>query len=768
MKRMIQILVLIAVLLSNSCSPDNLPLYKDSSQSVHKRVNDLMKRMTFEEKVGQMCQWVGLEHMATTERVLTKEELRNNSARSFYPGITVEEVKQMVIDGMIGSFLHVLTPAESNYLQSIAQKSRLQIPLLIGIDAVHGNAQVRGATVYPTAIGQAATFDTELVEKISVETAVEMRATGSQWNFSPNIEVARDPRWGRVGETFGEDPYLVSAMGKASITGYQGSLNNRDSNVIACAKHFIGGSQPVNGTNGAPADLSERTLREIFFPPFETAVKSGALTFMMAHNEVNGIPCHSNEWLMQEVLKKEWQFKGFIVSDWMDIEHLHDLHQTAINNKDAFCQAVNAGIDMHMHGPQFYEDILNLVKNKKISKKRVEEACRKILEIKFICGLFDNPYINENHADSVIFNEKHRGTALEAARKSITLLTNNGILPLSGKKYHRIFVTGPNADSHTILGDWTQMQPENNVVTILEGLKEVAPDINFTYYDVGWKIKEMTQDKVDKAAIMAKGADLSIIVVGEHQLRYNWDEKTCGEDCDRSDIELPGLQQQLVEKIINQGVPTVVVLVNGRQSGIKWIAENADALVEAWEPGSFGGKAVAEILFGLVNPSGKLPVTFPEHVGQIQMVYNYKPSMYFHPYVIGGSSPLFCFGYGLSYTMYQFSDLILSKETLSKGEELKVSVSVTNNGKMDGEEVVQIYIRDIYSSVTRPVKELKHFERVRLSSGETKKVNISIPYESLGFYDKNMKWIVEPGDFEIFVGSSSRDEDLIKKTVHVQ
>ncbi|MFA6336028.1 MAG: glycoside hydrolase family 3 N-terminal domain-containing protein [Bacteroidales bacterium] len=768
MKRIIQILILIAVIFSNSCSSDNPPLYKDSSQPVQKRVNDLMKRMTFEEKVGQMCQWVGLEHMATTERVLSKEELRNNSARSFYPGITVEDVKQMVIDGKIGSFLHVLTPAEANYLQSIAQKSRLQIPLLIGIDAVHGNAQVCGATVYPTAIGQAATFDTELVEKISVETAVEMRATGSQWNFSPNIEVARDPRWGRVGETFGEDPYLVSAMGKAAITGYQGSLNNRDSNVVACAKHFIGGSQPVNGTNGAPADLSERTLREIFFPPFEAAVKSGALTFMMAHNEVNGIPCHSNEWLMQEVLKKEWQFKGFIVSDWMDIEHLYDLHHTAIDNKEAFCQAVNAGIDMHMHGPQFYEDILNLVKDKKISKNRVEEACRKILEIKFICGLFDNPYINEKHADSVLFNEKHRATALEAARKSVTLLTNNGILPLSGKKYHRIFVTGPNADSHTILGDWTQMQPEKNVVTILEGLKEIAPDINFTYFDVGWKIKEMTQDKVDKAAMMARGADLSIIVVGEHQLRYNWNEKTCGEDCDRSDIGLPGLQQQLVEKIIKQGVPTVVILVNGRQSGIKWIAENADALVEAWEPGSFGGKAVAEILFGLVNPSGKLPVTIPEHVGQIQMVYNYKPSMYFHPYVIGSSSPLFCFGYGLSYSEYQFSDFTTYKDTLTKGEELKVSVSVTNNGQMDGEEVVQLYIRDIYSSVTRPVKELKHFERISLSSGETKQVKISIPYENLGFYDKNMKWIVEPGDFEIFVGSSSRDEDLIKKIVHVQ
>ena len=743
-------------------------IYQDPSRPVEERVSDLMSRMTLEEKVGQMCQWVGLEHMRTAAQDLTVDDLNNNTARGFYPGITEEDVEQMTIDGKIGSFLHVLTVKEANQLQELARKSRLKIPLIIGIDAIHGNAQVVGTTAYPTSIGQASMFDVDLVEEICRQTALEMRATGSQWTFNPNVEVARDPRWGRVGETFGEDPYLVSLLGAASVRGYQGNGFGNAENVLACAKHFIGGSQPINGTNGSPTDISERTLREVFFPPFKAAVDAGVYSFMTAHNELNGIPCHANPWLMEDILRKEWGFKGFVVSDWMDIEHIHDLHHTAVDNKDAFYQSVDAGMDMHMHGPEFYEKVIELVREGKLTEERINESCRKILYAKFQLGLFEKPFTDEKDYKGVLFNEKHKATALEAARKSIVLLTNDGILPLDGTKYKNVFVTGMNADNQTILGDWALTQPDENVTTILEGLKSVSPATEFSFLDMGWNIRKMDKDKVKQAADMAGKADLAIVAIGEYSLRVNWYDKTCGEDCDRSDINLAGLQQELVESIIKTGVPTIVVLVNGRQLGVEWIADHANALVEAWEPGSLGGQAVAEILYGKVNPSGKLPVTIPRHVGQIQMIYNHKPSMYFHPYAIGESTPLFRFGYGLNYTKYEYSDLTLSSPEMARNGEVNVSVRVTNSGGMDGEEIVQLYIRDLYSSATRPVKELKDFKRVPLRAGETKTVSFILPAEKLAFYDKRMNYTVEAGEYEIMVGASSSDKDLMKKIINVK
>lgn len=743
-------------------------IYQDPSRPVEERVSDLMSRMTLEEKVGQMCQWVGLEHMRTAAQDLTVDDLNNNTARGFYPGITEEDVEQMTIDGKIGSFLHVLTVKEANQLQELARKSRLKIPLIIGIDAIHGNAQVVGTTAYPTSIGQASMFDVDLVEEICRQTALEMRATGSQWTFNPNVEVARDPRWGRVGETFGEDPYLVSLLGAASVRGYQGNGFGSAENVLACAKHFIGGSQPINGTNGSPTDISERTLREVFFPPFKAAVDAGVYSFMTAHNELNGIPCHANPWLMEDILRKEWGFKGFVVSDWMDIEHIHDLHHTAVDNKDAFYQSVDAGMDMHMHGPEFYEKVIELVREGKLTEERINESCRKILYAKFQLGLFEKPFTDEKDYKGVLFNEKHKATALEAARKSMVLLTNDGILPLDGTKYKNVFVTGMNADNQTILGDWALTQPDENVTTILEGLKSVSPATEFSFLDMGWNIRKMDKDKVKQAADMAGKADLAIVAIGEYSLRVNWYDKTCGEDCDRSDINLAGLQQELVESIIKTGVPTIVVLVNGRQLGVEWIADHANALVEAWEPGSLGGQAVAEILYGKVNPSGKLPVTIPRHVGQIQMIYNHKPSMYFHPYAIGESTPLFRFGYGLNYTKYEYSDLTLSSPEMARNGEVNVSVRVTNSGGMDGEEIVQLYIRDLYSSATRPVKELKDFKRVPLRAGETKTVSFILPAEKLAFYDKRMNYTVEAGEYEIMVGASSSDKDLMKKIINVK
>ncbi|SOD12086.1 glycoside hydrolase family 3 N-terminal domain-containing protein [Pedobacter xixiisoli] len=760
MKRTIGPMLLLA-LVSFAFIAEKTPIiYKDASQPVEKRVEDLLKRMTLEEKVAQMNQFVGLEHMRSAEKDLTAEELSNNTARGFYPGLTSKDIGALNEKGLVGSFLHVLTAEEANDLQKMAQKSRLQIPLLIGIDAIHGNAQVSGCTVYPTNIGLASAFDPALVEKISRETAIEMRATGSHWNFNPNIEIARDPRWGRVGETFGEDTYLVTQLGVACVKGYQGADFTGTDKVLACIKHFMGGT-PINGTNGAPADLSERTMREIYFPPYIAGVKAGAFTLMTAHNEVNGIPSHSNKWLMDDILRKEWGFKGFIVSDWMDIEHIHDLHKTAETNKDAYHQSIEAGMDMHMHGPDFFYKVVELVKEGKISEERINESVRKILEAKFKLGLFENPFVDLKKIKNTVFTKNHQQTALDAARKSIVLLKNNGILPLKAGQFKNVFVTGPNANDQGIMGDWAQPQPEKNIITILQGLKMVSPETNFTFLEQGWNIRKMEKAKVDQAAEMAKKADLNIVVVGEHALRINWNDKTGGEDTDRSDIALPGLQQELVEKIHASGKPTIVVLINGRQLGVEWIANNAAALVEAWEPGGFGGQAVAEIIYGKVNPTAKLPITIPRHVGQVQQFYNHKPSMYFHPYTIGSSTPLYPFGYGLSYTTYKYSALALSKTTINDKESVTVSVNVSNTGKLAGEEIVQLYIRDEFSSATRPVKELKDFARVSLAAGENKTISFTLPAEKLAFYDKNMKWGVEPGNFKIMVGSSSEDKDLL-------
>ena len=747
-----------------SCTADRLPLYKDASAPVGKRVEDLLRRMTLEEKVGQMNQYVGLEHIRKNEAALTEEELKNNTANAFYPGFNADSVAGWTRQGLVGSFLHVVTIEEANYLQSLALESRLAIPLIFGIDAIHGNANAPDNTVYPTNIGLACTFDTDLAYRIARETAAEMRAMNMHWTFNPNVEVARDPRWGRVGETFGEDPYLVSLMGAATVEGYQGDLSSDD--VLACIKHFAGGSQPINGTNGSPTDLSERTIREVFFPPFEAGVEAGAMSLMTAHNELNGIPCHSNKWLMEDVARGEWGFEGFIVSDWMDIEHIHDLHATAENLKEAFYQSIMAGMDMHMHGVYWNEYVCGLVREGRIPERRIDESVRRILETKFRLGLFEHPYADEGKTMEVRLCDEHRQTALEAARKSVVLLKNDGLLPLAPEKFRRVLVTGINADDHNILGDWSAEQKPENVVTVLEGLKAVSPQTDFVFVDQGWNPRKMTRSQVDKAAALARTCDLNIVVAGEYMYRGRWTERTSGEDTDRSDIDLVGLQNELIRKVAASGKPTVLVLVSGRPLGVEWAAEHLPALVNAWEPGMYGGQAVAEILYGKVNPSGKLAVTMPRSAGQVQMIYNHKPSQYFHPYSGTPSTPLYPFGYGLSYNRYEYSDLKLDKTEISSGDSVKVMVTVKNAGTMYGEEIVQLYIRDRFSSVTRPVKELKDFARVSLAPGESKTVEFAVTPEKLSFLDMNLRPVVEPGEFIVMTGSSSAD--LLKTSFYVR
>lgn len=750
-----------------SCNDaDKAPLYRNPDAPVEKRVDDLLSRMTLEEKVGQMNQFVGIEHIKANEAHLTEEELKTNTAQAYYPGFPAATIEQWTKDGLIGSFLHVLTVEEANYLQALAMQSRLQIPIMFGIDAIHGNCNCPDNTAYPTSIGLASSFNLPMAYKIARQTAKEMRAMNMHWTFNPNVEVARDARWGRCGETFGEDPYLVAMMGAESVKGYQGDMDSDD--VLACIKHFIGGSQPINGTNGSPTDLSERTIREVFFPPFKAGVDAGALSLMTAHNELNGIPCHTNEWLMEDVLRGEWGFEGFVVSDWMDIEHVYDLHATAENIKEAFYQSIMAGMDLHMHGVYWNEMVCELVREGRVPESRIDESVRKILDIKFRLGLFEQPFADEEKTMEVRLCQEHRQTALEAARQGIVLLKNDGILPLDARKYRKVLVTGINADDHNILGDWTAPQKEENVVTILEGLKMVAPQTDFVFVDQGWNPQTMSQSQVDKAVRLAAQCDLNIVVAGEHMFRGNWMQRTCGEDTDRSDLDLVGLQQEMIERIYATGVPTVVVLVTGRPLSVEWIADNVPALLNAWEPGMYGGQAVAEILYGKVNPSAKLPMTMPRSVGQTQMIYNHKPSQYFHPYAVRPSTPLYPFGYGLSYTDYEYSDLELSSSEMAPDGSLKVSVKVTNVGEMAGEEIVQLYLRDRFSQVTRPVKELKDFTRVSLEPGECKTVEFTITPDKLMFLDKKMKPVVEAGEFIVMVGSSSADADLISGSFWVK
>ena len=743
-------------------------LYLDSSKSHDDRLNDLMSRMTLEDKVYQMNQFVGLDHMRKAEKDLSPEDLVNNDAQGFYKGVFSTDVMKMTQEGKIGSFLHVLTAEEGNLLQELAYESRLKIPILIGIDAIHGNALFSGATVYPSPITLASTWSDEFLFDVGRQTALEMRATGSHWAFTPNIDVLRDPRWGRVGETFGEDPFMVGNLGASMINGFQLNDFTGTNKVIACAKHMIAGSEPINGLNASPMDVSLRTLKEVYLPPYKKAIDAGVYSIMAAHNELNGIPCHMNSWLMTDLFREDWGFKGFYVSDWMDIERIETLHHVAHNLKEASYLAVNAGMDMHMHGVDFPEAVIALVKEGKLPISRVDDACSKILMAKFKLGLFENRFVDIEKIPQNIFTSDHRFTALETARKGIVLLKNSNLLPLNKDiESKKILVTGPNANNQSILGDWHAAQPEENVTTIYEGIKELGESKGYdvVFHDSNENIRKISNKDIQNTLKASKGMDYVVVVVGDNSMRYKWKDKTAGENMARADLNLAGKQLDLVRSLKEINNNVIVVYVNGKPISEPWIQNNIPSIIEAWEPGNLGGKAVAEIIFGDINPSGKLPLTVPRSVGQLQMIYNHKPSQYFHKYAFEKNTPLYSFGYGLSYTKFNYSKPKLLNTNFDTNSIIKVQVDVTNTGDMDGDEVVQLYIRDKVSSVTRPVKELKGYKRVHIKVGETKNVIFEITPESLAFYDIDMNFVVEPGSFNIMTGSSSHFKSL--KTIEL-
>ncbi|MBP5567086.1 MAG: glycoside hydrolase family 3 C-terminal domain-containing protein [Bacteroidales bacterium] len=747
------------VVLAASCSGGD---WHDASLPVEKRVKLLLKEMTLEEKIGQMCQYVGPCYVPPDQG----SPYKNIDASD--ENLGDPDMADRVREGKVGSFMHVLTGEEAHQLQLLASESRLAIPLLFGIDAIHGNGLRAGCTVYPSNINLASTFRPEIMEEIGAQTAIEMRKTAMVWTFSPNLDVARDARWGRMGETFGEDPWLVSQLGKYMIWGLQGrDRNYSEGKVMACAKHLIAGGEPFGGLNASPMDISERKLRELHLPPFKVAVEEAHVaTVMTAHNEINGIPCHGNSWLINDLLRDELGFDGFIVSDWMDIERLHSMHHWVPSEDEAFKVSVEAGIDMHMQGPHYFESVLDGVRSGRIPERRIDEAAGKILRAKFELGLFEDPIPELPTERGFAAIPEHRQTSLEAAREGIVLLKNDGLLPLNQKK---IFLCGPNCDSQTILGDWVVPQDDDDVITVFEGLKAVCPGARIDTMCFRGRVTAVDDAGIRQAAAKARQADVNILVLGDNTQRYSAFGRTSGENCDRDNLDFPGRQQELLEAVAASGRPTVLILMSGRALGVVWAAESpsVNAIINAWEPGQMGGQAIAEVLFGLVNPSGKLPVTMPRNAGQIQCVYNHKHSQYSRQFALAVSAPLYPFGYGLSYTTFEYLNPTLNKSEMRADDCAELTVTLRNSGKVAGAEAVQLYIRDEYGSVTRPVKELKAVQKVFLEPGESKQLTFEITPAMLECWGAAEKWEVEPGEFTILVGSSSADEDLQGLTLNV-
>ena len=724
--------------------------YLDPTLRPEERTEVLLAQMTLDEKIGQLCQYVGEAASANAGNV---DEVAGYA-------LAIEDKAALVRAGLVGSFLKVPGWREADHLQRVAETSRLRIPLLIATDAIHGHAMdLPAATVYPTPIGLAAAFDADLAERIAAATAREMRATGYHWAFSPNLDVTWDPRWGRTGETFGEDPFLAGALGVAMVRGYQGDELGGPESVLACAKHLVAGGVPENGLNGAPADVSARTLEEVFLPPFRRAVEAGVETVMPAHNEVNGVPCHGDRRLLTDRLRGAWGFQGLVVSDWMDVERLHTVHRVAGSRAEATRLAVLAGIDVNMHGGDFFDDVKGLVAAGRLPQARVDEAVRRVLRAKFRLGLFERRYVDPARIPEVVLAPAHVELAREAARRSLVLLRNEGrLLPLRAPR--TLLVSGPAADDQTLLGDWSRLQPRENVVTVLDGLRALAPRGTRVVHAPCGTIATLDAKAIADVARRARTADACVLVVGENSLRDD-PGRTSGENLDRASLELPGRQAALVRAVLATGTPTVVVLVNGAPIAGEWMAD-APALLEAFEPGMAGGTAVAEAIYGLRSPSGRLPITIPRSAGHLRTHHALRPSAFHRGHHSAGpAEPWFRFGHGLSYTTFAYGDLRV-KETVTVGEPLAISLAVENTGAVAGDEVVLVYLQDLYASVTRPARTLVGFRRVSLAPGQRQTVELLLGPEALVLLDEDLQPTTEPGEFRVFVG-----EEVLSATFRV-
>jgi len=702
------------------------PVYLDSTQPIEKRIEDLLGKMTLEEKVGQMCQYSGLP----------------------------ERYEETIRDGKVGSFLNVTGVKNVNKVQKIAvEESRLGIPLIFGLDVLHGYI-----TIFPIPLALASSWDPNLVKKVASISAAEAASEGIHWTFAPMVDIARDPRWGRIAEGAGEDPFLGSVMARAWVEGFQGENLADSSSIVACPKHYVAYGGAEGGRDYNTVDLSERTLREVYLPPFKSAiVDAQAGTIMSAFNDLNGIPASANPYTLNKVLREEWGFQGFVVSDWNAIGELMN-HGIAGTPEEAAKEAVTAGVDMDMVGDIYRKALIRLVKEKRIPERLIDESVRRILRIKFTLGLFERPYVDPDLSRKIILSGENVEAAREAACKSIVLLKNEeNLLPLE-KDIESIAVIGPLADDKTDpLGPWSCLGKPEDVVTVLEGIKNKVSGSTKILYAKGCGIEDSSKEGFKEAVKIASESKVAIVVVGESK-------DMSGEAASRSSLDLPGVQEELVKAVYDTGVPIVEVLMNGRPLSISWSAEHIPATLETWFLGIQAGNAIADVIFGDYNPGGKLPVSFPRTVGQVPIYYNHKntgrpPSAqrFTSKYIDIPVSPLFPFGHGLSYTRFEYENLRIEPSRIRVDGGTEISVDVRNIGERTGDEVVQLYLRDVVASVTRPVKELKGFKRITLKLGEKRTVKFTIDSKHLSFLNREMKRVVEPGIFQIMVGSSSED-----------
>ncbi len=729
--RLTSLFILLALIVAtmNGASPSRAVVVKPSQAEIEKKIDALLARMTLEEKLGQL------------------QQLDGHADGNFRP-----EHLDLVRKGQLGSFLNVRGVKNTNTVQRVAvEESRLKIPALFGFDVIHGYR-----TVFPIPLGEASSWDMRAMERAASIAAKESSAAGVRWTFAPMVDIARDPRWGRIAEGAGEDPFLGAAIARARVRGFQGADYSAPDRILACAKHWVAYGAAEAGRDYNTTDMSETTLREVYFPPFKAAIDAGVGTFMSAFNDLNGVPTSANPFTLTQVLRREWKFDGFVVSDYESVKELMN-HGLAATEADAARAGVNAGVDMEMVSRLYNKHGAGLIKEGKVSQATIDEAVRRILRIKFRLGLFEKPYADEARERTEIMSAEHLSAAREIAGRSMVLLRNEReTLPLA-KSLKSIAVIGPLADDQkNMIGSWTGDGKAEDAVTVLAGIKaKVSPQTKVAYAK-GCEVVCDNADGFAEAVRVAGESDAAIVVVGESA-------EMSGEAASRSSLDLPGRQLELIKAIHATGKPYAVVLMNGRPMTINWIAENSPALLETWFAGTQGGNAISDVLFGDVNPGGKLPVTFPRNVGQIPIYYNYKSTgrppdvnnKYTSKYLDVPVTPLFPFGFGLSYTQFQFTNLQLSAPKLRVDGQLSVSVEVENTGKRAGDEVVQLYVRDVAASRTRPVRELKGFERITLNAGEKRRVNFTLTSEHLGFYNREMRFVVEPGEFKVFVGNSS-------------
>lgn len=719
--------------------------YKD--EHIAKRVKELVSKLSVEEKIGQLMQLTYVQ----TGREASLEWIEKRFA---------------------GSFLHVYGD-NAKELQEAALKSGAKIPIIFGIDAVRGHAIHHGATIFPSQLGMSCSWNEDLIEKSGRVTAKEVAADNLHWTFSPILCIGRDLRWGRIDETFGEDPFLIGELGKAIIKGYQGEDLSKADSIAACAKHYIAYGESTGGRDAYDSQISIRKVREVFLEPFRKAVEAGCATFMTGYQSIDGVPATANKRILREILKNELDFNGFVVTDWNNTGNLIEMQRAAKDVFESSKITIEAGNDMIMNTPEFYEVAVEMVKSGEIPIEFIDEAVSRILGVKFALGLFDGRAEIELSSKSDIFACKdHMKVNLDITRESIVLLKNeNSVLPINKKNIKKIAVIGPNADdARAMFGDWTyfthplpneEIEADKHVVTPFDGIKEKAQYFGMEVtYSKGCEVMSESDEYIDVAIKNAKAADIIIAIIGDCK------DQT-GEFYDRADLNISGGQPRLISELKKCGKPLVVCMLSGKPLAVSKQVEESDAFIQLFSPGQMGGTALAEILFGEINPSGKLTISFPYHTGQLPVYYNQLSGWHSKKYFDQPDGPLFCFGEGFSYTKINYSALKVSKQVCTKDDVITISVDVSNLGDYDAKEVIQLYVDDKISSIVTPVKELKGFKKVFIGVGETRTVVFELKISELRIVNSNEEYIVESGEFTIMVGSNSRDEALLKTDVTV-